>query len=60
MRRYEVEVMHEPSGAYLNYVTFSDALDIPDLYKEFIRDISVVIVDQEEVDEDELDTVDSF
>lgn len=58
MKRYQVEILHEPSGAYLNYETYGEE-DV-DLYKEFIRDISVVVVEEEEVDPEELDTVGTF
>jgi hypothetical protein len=52
MKRYEIEVIHEPSGAYLNYVVFSeeDQEDL-DIYNDFINDISIVIIDEEEVEE---------
>jgi hypothetical protein len=60
MKRYDVEVIHEPSGAYLNY-SFETDLDENelDIYKDFIRDISIVVNDVEEI-EDELDTVDNI
>ncbi len=60
MKRYDVEVIHEPSGAYLNY-SFETDLDENelDIYKDFIRDISIVINDVEEI-EDELDTIDTI
>jgi hypothetical protein len=55
MKRYEIEVIHEPSGAYLNYVAFTEESD-PDFYKSFINDISIVIVDKEEVGDEDVDT----
>ncbi len=60
MKRYDVEIIHEPSGAYLNY-SFETDLDENelDIYKDFIRDISIVVNDVEEI-EDELDTVDNI
>jgi hypothetical protein len=60
MKRYDVEVIHEPSGAYLNY-SFDTDLDENelDIYKDFIRDISIVVNDVEEI-EDELDTIDTI
>lgn len=51
MKQYDVEVIHEPSGAYLNYTVFTDESD-PDLYKSFINDISIVITDEQEVEEE--------
>ena len=60
MKRYEVEVIHEPSGAYLNYSFDTDLNeDELDIYKDFIRDISIVVNDVEEI-EDELDTIDAI
>lgn len=60
MKRYDVEVIHEPSGAYLNY-SFDTDLDENelDIYKDFIRDISIIVNDVEEI-EDELDTIDTI
>jgi hypothetical protein len=56
MKRYEIEILHEPSGAYLNYETETDEPD-PNFYESFIRDISVIITNEEEIEESELDTV---
>lgn len=56
MKQYDVEIIHEPSGAYLNYTVFSDEPD-PDIYASFINDISVVIIDEQEVDDD-VDSID--
>jgi len=60
MKRYEVEVIHKPSGAYLNY-SFDTDLDENelDIYKDFIRDISIIVNNVEEI-EDELDTIDAI
>jgi hypothetical protein len=60
MKRYDVEVIHEPSGAYLNY-SFDTDLDENelDIYKDFIRDISIIVNNVEEI-EDELDTIDTI
>lgn len=58
MKRYNVEIIHEPTGSYLNYETYGD--EDTDLFKEFIRDISIVIVDEEEVEPSELDTIGTF
>jgi hypothetical protein len=60
MKRYDVEVIHEPSGAYLNYSFNTDLNeDELDIYKDFIRDISIIVNDVEEI-EDELDTIDTI
>jgi len=52
MKRYDVEVIHEPSGAYLNYSVETDEPD-PDFYKSFINDISIVINDVEDLGDEE-------
>ena len=51
MKKYDIEVIHEPSGSYLNY-SFESDLDPEDIdvYNEFIRDISIIINDVEEVE----------
>lgn len=60
MKRYDVEVIHEPSGSYLNYSFNTDLNeDELDIYKDFIRDISIIVNDVEEI-EDELDTIDTI
>ena len=48
LKRYDIEVIHEPSGAYLNYVVETDEED-PNFYDSFINDISIVIGDVEEI-----------
>jgi hypothetical protein len=49
MNQYEVEVIHEPSGAYMNFVMFSETNeDEIELAKEIWADMSVVILDYEE------------
>lgn len=50
MKRYEVEVIHEPSGSCLTYTVETDEPD-PDFYKSFINDISIVVTDVEDIDE---------
>lgn len=50
MKRYDIEIIHEPSGNYLNYSFESDLEeDEINILDEFIRDISVVITDVEEI-----------
>ena len=52
MKRYEIEVIHESSGSYLTYTVETDEPD-PDFYKSFIDDISIVIVNEEDLTEEE-------
>jgi len=54
MKRYDIEIIHEPSGAYLNYSFESDIEESDmDILGEFIRDISVVITDVEDLGDEE-------
>jgi hypothetical protein len=54
MKRYEVTIIHEPSGEYLMYSFDSDSDPAEvNIYDDFIRDISVVISDVEDLEEAE-------
>ena len=48
MFEYQVEVIHEPSGKYINFTVFTDdKQDIDSLSNEVIGDLSVVIFEGE-------------
>jgi len=52
MNEYTVELIHEPSGAYMNFVMFSDLKeDEVQLSKEIWADMSVVVLDYKEGEE---------
>jgi hypothetical protein len=52
MNEYTVELIHEPSGAYMNFVMFSDVKqDEVALAKEIWADMSVVVLDYVEEEE---------
>jgi hypothetical protein len=52
MNEYTVELIHEPSGAYMNFVMFSDVKqDEIELAKEIWADMSVVVLDYVEGEE---------
>lgn len=56
MKRYDVEVIHEPSGAYLNYSFFTDEEESEiDILADFTREISIVVTDIEDVEDEEQD-----
>lgn len=46
MKTYEIEILHEPSGAYLSYTVETDE-ENPDFYEMFIKEISVIVLDEE-------------
>lgn len=41
MPTYDIEVIHEPSGTYMNFIVESDA-DEGDVWNEVLSDLSVV------------------
>jgi hypothetical protein len=47
--KYQVEVIHEGSGTYMNFEVFADSKE--DLYNEVIADMSIVILEEEDEDE---------
>jgi hypothetical protein len=52
MNEYTVELIHEPSGAHMNFVMFSDTKeDEIELAREIWADMSVVILNYEEGEE---------
>jgi hypothetical protein len=52
MNEYTVELIHEPSGAHMNFVMFSDLKeDEVQLSKEIWADMSVVVLDYIEGEE---------
>jgi hypothetical protein len=46
MNQYEVELIHEPSGAHMSFTVFSETKqDEVELSKEIWADMSVVVLD---------------
>ena len=52
MNQYEIELTHEPSGAYMNFILFSE-LEKDDIKvaEEIWADMSVIVLDYKEGDE---------
>ena len=51
MNEYTIELIHEPSGAYMNFTMFSETKeDEVELAKEIWADMSVVVLEVEEQD----------
>ena len=46
MPRWNIEVIHEPSGQYMNFVADTDTEDQDEVYKEILYDLSVVALDR--------------
>ena len=52
MNQYEIEVIHEPSGAHMNFILFSELeQDDINVAEEVWADMSVVVLDYKEGDE---------
>jgi predicted transcriptional regulator YdeE len=56
MPRWSIEVIHEPTGQYMNFEANTDTDDINEVYKEILYELSIVPL--ERID-DELDTADT-
>jgi len=42
MPRWEIEVIHEPTGQFMNFIAETDTEDENEVYKEIINNISIV------------------
>jgi len=51
MAKWEIEVIHEPSGQYMNFIAETDTEDEDQVYKEILNNVSVVPIAR--VDEDD-------
>lgn len=51
MPKWSIEVIHEPTGQYMNFDAYTDTEEMDDVYKEILYDISIVAL--ERLDEDE-------
>jgi hypothetical protein len=49
MPRWEVEVIHEPTGQFMNFIAETNTEDQDEVYKEILYSISIVPI--ERVDE---------
>lgn len=45
MKQYEVEVIHEPTGTYMNFTTESD-LSKDEVWNEILHDLSIVAFEE--------------
>jgi hypothetical protein len=51
MARWSIEVIHEPTGQYMNFEANTDTEEMDEVYREILYDISIVAL--ERVDEEE-------
>jgi len=54
MHEYEIELIHEPSGAHMSFILFSETKeDEVELAKEIWAEMSVVVLNYTEGDEND-------
>jgi hypothetical protein len=51
MPKWSIEVIHEPTGQYMNFTADTDTEEQDEVYKEILYDLSIVAL--ERVDQDE-------
>ena len=51
MAKWNIEVIHEPSGQYMNFIAETDTEDSDQVYREILYDISIIPL--ERIDEDD-------
>lgn len=48
MPKWSIEVIHEPSGQYMNFHADTDTEDEFEVYKEIMHDLSIVALEKVE------------
>ena len=46
MAKWEIEVIHEPSGQYMNFTADTDTEDEDEVYKEILHNLSIVPIER--------------
>jgi len=46
MPKWRIEVIHEPSGQYMNFEANTDTEEEDDVYKEILYDLSVITLER--------------
>ena len=46
MAQWEIEVIHEPSGQYMNFTADTDTEDENEVYKEILYNLSIVPIER--------------
>ena len=53
MKKYQIELIHEPSGTAVNFNVSSESLpDGVELDSEILNSLSIIVLDWEEVEEE--------
>ncbi len=46
MPKWSIEVIHEPTGQFMNFVADTDTDDQDEVYKEILYDLSIVALER--------------
>jgi len=46
MAKWSIEVIHEPTGQYMNFEARTDTDEMDEVYKEILYDISIVALEK--------------
>lgn len=52
MAKWEIEIIHEPSGQYMNFVAETDTEDEDQVYKEILNNLSVIPLARLDLDDE--------
>ena len=52
MAKWQIEVIHEPSGQYMNFVAETDTEDEDQVYKEILNNLSIVPLERLDPDDE--------
>jgi hypothetical protein len=52
MAKWEIEVIHEPSGQYMNFIAETDTEDDDQVYREILNNLSVIPLARLDLDDE--------
>lgn len=52
MAKWEIEVIHEPSGQYMNFIAETDTEDDDQVYREILNNLSVIALARLDLDDE--------
>jgi hypothetical protein len=52
MAKWEIEVIHEPTGQYMNFIAETDTEDDDQVYREILNNLSVIALARLDLDDE--------
>jgi hypothetical protein len=52
MAKWEIEVIHEPTGQYMNFIAETDTEDDDQVYREILNNLSVIPLARLDLDDE--------